>query len=80
MVGHLGGDSRLEEAGTLELGRMEGAPPVLLTSVYLVEPEMLPAGVAALLGVADIRALGISLDNVLAHPDRHWEHAVPHGS
>jgi hypothetical protein len=37
----------------------------------------LPAGVVALFGVADIRALGISLDTVLAHPDRHWEHAVP---
>jgi hypothetical protein len=57
VVGHLGGDSRLEEAGTLELGRTAGAPPVLLTNVYLVEPEMLPAGVVALLGVADIRAL-----------------------
>jgi hypothetical protein len=76
VVGHLGGESQLYEAGTLEIGRTAGAPPVMLTSVYLVEPEMLPAGIVALLGVADIRTLGISLDTVLAHLDRHWEHAV----
>jgi hypothetical protein len=44
VVGHLRGESRLNEAGTLEIGRVADAPPVLLAGVYLVEPEMLPAG------------------------------------
>jgi hypothetical protein len=38
---------------------------------------MLPAGVVGLFGVADIAALGISLDAVMAHPGRPWEQSVP---
>ncbi len=49
----------------------------MLTNVYVVEPDMLPAGVIALLGVADIAALRISLDHVLLSPGCPWEQAVP---
>ncbi len=62
--------------GTLELGRSDRTPPVHISDVYVVEPEMLPAGVVALLGVADIQALGISLDAVLSSPGCSWEEAV----
>ncbi len=37
---------------------------------------MLPAGVVALFGVADIRALGLSLDAVMTHPGRPWEQSI----
>ncbi len=37
---------------------------------------MLPAGVVALFGVVDIRALGLSLDAVMSHPGRPWEQSV----
>ncbi len=53
-----------------------GLPPVTLAGVFIVEHEMLPAGVVALFGVADIRALNISLDTVLLSPDFSWEDAV----
>jgi hypothetical protein len=77
LVGHLRGETLLRNAGSLELGRSDGMRPVILTEVYVVEPEMLPAGVVALFGVADIRALGLSLiDAVLAHPGRPWEQSV----
>jgi hypothetical protein len=72
VVGHLGGETLLRNAGTFELGRSEGTPPVVLPNVYVVEPDMLPAGVVALLGLADITALGISLDHVLLFPGCHW--------
>ncbi len=76
LVGHLGGETLLRNAGALELARSDGGRPVVLTNVYVVEPEMLPAGVVALFGVADIRALGLSLDAVMAHPGRRWEQSV----
>ncbi len=76
LVGHLGGETLLRNAGTLELGRSDGMRPVRLTGVYVVEPDMLPAGVVALFGVADIRALGLSLDAVMANPGRPWEQSV----
>jgi hypothetical protein len=76
LIGHLGGETLLRNAGSLELGRSDGMRPVILTDVYVVEPKMLPAGVVALFGVADIRALGLSLDAVLAHPGHPWEQSV----
>jgi hypothetical protein len=76
LVGHLGGETLLRNAGTLELGRFDGLRPVMLTDVYVVEPDMLPAGMVALFGVADIRALGLSLDAVMANPGRPWEQSV----
>jgi hypothetical protein len=77
LVGHLGGETLLRNAGTFELGRSDGAAPVMLSNVYVVEPGMLPAGVIALLGVADIAALRISLDHVLSSPGCPREEAVP---
>jgi hypothetical protein len=74
--GYLGGDTIFHSTGTLELERSDRASPVRLGNVYVVEPEMLPAGVVALLGVADIQVLGISLDVVLASPGCPWEDAV----
>ncbi len=76
LVGHLGGETLLRDAGTLELGRFDGLRPVMLTEVYVVEPDMLPAGVVALFGVSDIRTLGLSLDDVMANPGRPWEQSV----
>jgi hypothetical protein len=77
VVGHLGGETLLRNAGTFEPERSGGTAPVILTGVYVVEPNVLPAGVIALLGVADIAALGISLDHVLLSPGCPWEQAVP---
>ena len=77
MVGHLGGETLLQEAGTLELTRALGQSPIALTEVFVVEPDMLPAGVVGLFGVADIAALGVSLDAVMANPGRPWEQSVP---
>ena len=77
VVGHLGGETILQDAGTFELDRSDGAAPVELTDVYVVEPDMLPAGVIALLGVADVAALGISIDHVLSSPGCPWEQALP---
>ena len=77
VVGHLGGETHLQDVGAFELGRSDGVAPVVLTEVYVVEPDMLPAGVIALLGVADVAALGISLDHILSSPGCPWEQALP---
>ena len=77
VVGHMGGESLLYEAGSLLLEGTEGSPPVILSDVFVVPPETLPAGVVALLGIADIQQLGVSLDAVMALPDGHWTQAVP---
>jgi hypothetical protein len=74
VVGHLGGETLLRNAEIFELERSGGTAPVVLTGVYVVEPNMLPASVIAL---ADIAALGISLDHVLLSPGFPWEQAVP---
>jgi hypothetical protein len=76
LVGHLGGDTLLRELGIFQLGRFDGSPPVTLSNVFVVDSDALPAGVIALLGVADIQALNISLDAVAASPGRPWEDAV----
>jgi hypothetical protein len=73
----MGGETLLREAGTLQWPYDASEDPVTLAEVFVVELEMLPAGVVALLGIADIRALGISLDATMTNPDRDWEQAVP---
>ncbi len=75
-VGHLGGETLLEEAGVFEMASFGRSPSIYLTDVYVVEPEMLLAGVVALLGVTDIRELGLSLDAVMLSPGNPWEQSV----
>jgi hypothetical protein len=50
-------------------------PPVTLFRVFAVDDSSLPAGVVALLGVADIQLLGLSLDAIAEKPGCHWEQA-----
>ncbi len=77
VVGHMGGESLLYEAGSIRLESAEGTPPVVLSDVFVVEPETLPAGIVELIGIADIQTFGISLDAVMALPDSHWTQVVP---
>jgi transposase InsO family protein len=69
VVAHLGGDTILREAGTLHLG-VSGvdANIVTLHEVLAVGALDLPDGIVALIGVADVRRLGLSLDAILARP------------
>jgi hypothetical protein len=60
LVGHMGGETLLREAGTLELRSFSGAASTFLYDVHVVEPSMLPAGIVALFGVADIQSLNLS--------------------
>jgi hypothetical protein len=73
LVGHMGAETIFGEAGTLELRSSSGMSSTFLSDVHVVEPNMLPAGVVALLGVADIRALNLSLDAITADPDCPWD-------
>ncbi len=50
VVGHMGGESLLYEAGSLQLEGADGSPPVILSDVFVVQPETLPASIVALLG------------------------------
>ncbi len=79
VVGHLGGESLLRQAGAFRLDRMDGGNGIVLNDVFSIDPELLPAGVILLIGVGDIMRLNISLDAVLAHPDRPWEQAIVGG-
>ena len=69
VVSPLGGDTILREAGSLTFG-VPGvdSSPITLHDVLAVGIAELPAGVVALIGVADVRLLGISLDAILARP------------
>jgi hypothetical protein len=69
VVAHLGGDTILREAGTLQLG-VSGvdASMVTLHDVLAVGVLDLPDGIVALIGVADVRRLGLSLDAIMARP------------
>jgi hypothetical protein len=69
VVAHLGGDTILREAGTLQLG-VPGVDSSIATlhDVLAVGILDLPDGVIALLGVGDVRRLGLSLDAILARP------------
>ncbi len=73
----VGGETFLNEVGTLRWRSSDGDSAIVIHDVFVVKPSGLPAGVVALLGVGEIRRLGISLDAVLANPDREWELAVP---
>ncbi len=72
-IAHLGGETRLQEVGTLTL-EVDSA---VLDNVFAVNPEDLPAGVVALLGVSDVRRLGMSLDRIAARPECSLQDARP---
>ncbi len=76
LVEHMGGETLLREAGALELRSFSGAASTFLYDVRVVEPSMLPAGIVALFGVADIQSLNLSLDAIMANADRSWESSV----
>jgi hypothetical protein len=65
VVSHMGGETNLWDFGSLDLepGRTE---TVTLCNVFAVDVGDLPAGVVALIGVSDVRRLGLSLDRIAA--------------
>jgi hypothetical protein len=67
VIAHLGGETSLQEVETLtlEIGS------AILCNVFAVKVDDLPAGIVALIGVADVRRLGLSLDRIAAHPGCH---------
>ncbi len=75
VVGHMGGESLLHEAGSLLLEGSEGSPPVILSDVFVVQPETLPAGVVAPLGVADIASAAGCCDGTAR---RSLDSSCPH--
>ncbi len=77
VIAHLGGETILREAGSLQLG-VPGidANQVTLHDVLAVGIRDLPAGVVALIGVADVRRFGLSLDFILANPGCDWSDAL----
>ncbi len=70
LVGHLGGETLLEEVGVFEMVSSDGSPPVMVTNVNA------PADVVSLLGITDIRYLDVSLDAVMQSPGSLWERSV----
>jgi hypothetical protein len=74
VVNHLGGETRLYQAGSFGLDSPQNSL-VVLREVFAVEASGLPAGVVALLGLADVRLLGLSLDQIADAPGCHWEDA-----
>jgi hypothetical protein len=78
VIAHLGGETILREAGSLQLGVPgEDASQVTLHDVLAEGIQDLPAGVVALIGVADVRRLGLSLYAILANPGCNWTDALP---
>ncbi len=74
VIAHLGGETTLQqEVGTLTLE----VGSAVLCNVFAVRTEDLPAGVVALIGVADARRLGLSLDRIAAHPGCRLQDARP---
>jgi hypothetical protein len=81
VIAHLGGETILREAGSLVLGVPGVDPdPFTLHNVLAVGAHDLPAGVVALIGVSDVRLLGISLDAILARPGCDLVDVIRHGS
>jgi hypothetical protein len=76
VIAHLGGETSLSEAGFFLLDSERGHPEIL-PNVFAVSQMRLPAGVVVLLGVSDIRRLGLSLDYIAEHPGCYWESARP---
>jgi hypothetical protein len=67
IINHLGGETCLQQAGSFLLESLTGSP-IVLHEVFTVESRGLPAGVVALLGFADVRLLGLSLDQIADSP------------
>jgi hypothetical protein len=57
------------------LGRNAPGNDHVLHGVFAVAAHDLPAGVVALIGLSDVRQLGLSLDAIADHPASHWEDA-----
>jgi hypothetical protein len=74
VINHLGGETRLHDAGSFTLESLRDSH-VALQGVFAVNSSELPAGAVALLGVADVRLLGLSLDRIADDPGCHWEDA-----
>jgi hypothetical protein len=74
VISHLGGESCFDEIGSFVL-ESDRVSPVTLPRVFAVDESSLPAGVVALLGMADIHFLGLSLDAIAAQPGCHRDHA-----
>ncbi len=71
VISHLGGETSLQEIGTLTLE----PGSAVLCNVFAVNGDDLPAGVVALFCVSDVRRLGLSLDRVAARPGCSLEEA-----
>ncbi len=75
VIAHLGEETILTEVGCFVFEGEQAASEVL-ENVFAIDGSNLPAGVVALLGVADIRRLGLSLDYVAEHPGIPWQQAI----
>jgi hypothetical protein len=75
-VGHLGGETRLRRAWDFTLGGSTPNSNVDLVRIFGVEHYELPAGVIALLGMGEVRRLGLSLDYIRDHPGCYWDAAI----
>jgi hypothetical protein len=77
-ISHLGGETVLQEMGTLHLDSVPSAlDSACLFGVMAVDETQLPDGIAALLGLTDILLLQLSVDHVLAHQGCDWRLACP---
>ena len=78
VVSHLGGETIIQEMGTLHLDSLPSARnSACLFGVMAVEETQLPEGVVALLGLPDIFLLQLSVDYVMAHQGCDWRSACP---
>ncbi len=69
IVGHMGGETRLNRAGDFAFGGVGGPPCICFIAVLGVEHHDLPAGIVALIGLVEIRRMDLSLDYVLRNLD-----------
>ncbi len=77
LVSHLGGKTALDEFGTFSLiGGPGQSGAVSLNGVFAIDGAELPEGVVALIGVADVSVMGLSLDFILANPGCEWTSAL----
>jgi hypothetical protein len=76
IVSHMGGDTAINRAGDLTLRGRGSTATAELSEVLGVEHYELSAGVIALLGMGEIRRLGMSLDFIARNPGCSWELAV----
>ena len=81
VVSHLGGETVIQEMGTLHLDSLPSAlNSACLFGVMAVDETQLPEGVVALLGLPDIFLLQLSVDYVIAHQGCDWRSACPSSS